>query len=83
MDTTTEDTTVDKPWKQGEGLEGELAKVSSLPGPNRISTLNEIVTAILLGDNLSPTLLLEIKLMGPLTHRSSLNAWAWFTDGSN
>ena len=29
MDTTTEDTTVDKPWKQGEGLEGELAKVSS------------------------------------------------------
>lgn len=28
MDTTTEDTTTDKPWKQGEGLEGELAKVS-------------------------------------------------------
>ena len=41
------------------------------------------MTTIPLGDNLFSTLLLEIKLMGPLTHRSSLNAWAWFTDGSN
>lgn len=51
--------------------------------PKSISTLHEKVTALPLGDNLSPTLLPVTKLMGPSSHRSPSNAWTWFTDGSN